>query len=275
MTGLETSLLGVGFAGLVVAAGLRWLYLLRGDVRDRQVGTGTAWVGLLAWIAGWLGRGLVAGAWPLATTYEFALAWTAVAAGTALLFERVSGESAVGAGALPIAAGLAGYALFGGAPGAGPPQPLPPALDSPWLLVHVAAEAMGYGGAAVAAGAGALALIARAGANRLLLPAPPRSDWLTRRAVAWAYPWLCLGLLAGAIWAQVAWGRYWNWDLKETWALITWLIYTLALHVAGVPRWRGWPVAMLTLLGLGVMLFTFLGLGSLARLLGLTSLHVY
>ncbi len=271
----ETLGLGLGFACLAVATGLRWLYLVRGDVRDRRVGTGTAWVGLVMWTAGWLGRGLVAGHWPLATAYEFALAWVAAATAATLLLERVGREPALGAFALPAATGLAAYALFGSPLGAGAPQPLPPALDSPWLLVHVAAAAVGYGGAAVAAGAGVLALLARVAPARLPLPAPAPADRLVLRAVAWAYPWLSLGIVAGAIWAQVAWGRYWNWDLKETWALVTWLVYTLTLHVAGVPRWRGRPVAMLTLAGLVVMLFTFLGLGPLARLLGLTSLHVY
>lgn len=275
MTAIETLLLGVGFAGWAVAMAWRWLYLARGDVRDRRVGTGTAWVGLLAWTAGWLGRGLAAGHWPLATAYEFALAWAAATVGTTLLLELAAGAPALGAFGLPVATGLAAYALFGTPPGSGLPQPLPPALDSPWLLVHVAAEAVGYGGAAVAAGAGALALVARLGTDRLFLPAPAPADRLALRAVAWAYPWLSLGLVAGAIWAQVAWGRYWNWDLKETWALVAWLVYTLALHLATVPRWRGWPVAILALIGLGVILFTFLGLGPLARSLGLTSLHVY
>jgi ABC-type transport system involved in cytochrome c biogenesis permease subunit len=113
------------------------------------------------------------------------------------------------------------------------------------------------------------------GTDRLFLPTSAQADWLARRALAWAYPWLSLGLVAGVIWAQVAWGRYWNWDLKETWALVAWLVYTLALHVAAVSRWRGWPVAALAIAGFGVVLFTFLGLGLLARLLGLTSLHVY
>jgi len=274
--GIETTmLLGLGFAGLVAAAGLRWLYLARGDVRDRWAGTAVAVVGVLIWTAGWALRGLAAGHWPLTTTFEFALAWAAAATASSLLLEFVVGEPALGAFALPIAAGIAAYALFGGVPGSGAPQPLPPALDSPWLLVHVALEAVGYGGAAVAAGAGALALVARAGADRLLLPTSAQADHLAHRALAWAYPWLSLGLVAGAIWAQVAWGRYWNWDLKETWALVTWLVYTLALHVAGVPQWRGWPVAALAVAGFGIVLFTFLGVGPLARLLGLTSLHVY
>jgi cytochrome c-type biogenesis protein CcsB len=243
------------------------------------VGTVVAVVGVLTWTAGWTLRGLAAGHWPLATTFEFTLAWAAAAAATTLLLEFVSGTPTLGAFCLPVAAGIAAYALFGSPPGSGAPQPLPPALDSPWLLIHVAVEAAGYGGAAVAAGAGALALVARVGTDRLLLPVsaatPAQADRLVRRAVAWAYPWLSLGLVAGAIWAQVAWGRYWNWDLKETWALVSWLVYTLVLHVAGVPRWRGWPVAVLNLVGFGVVLFTFLGVGPLARMLGLTSLHVY
>jgi ABC-type transport system involved in cytochrome c biogenesis permease subunit len=82
-------------------------------------------------------------------------------------------------------------------------------------------------------------------------------------------------ILAGAIWAQLAWGRYWGWDLKEVWALLIWLVYLVFLHARAVRGWHGRPLALLTLVGFLVVLFTFLGTGWLARQVGLESLHVF
>ena len=86
-----------------------------------------------------------------------------------------------------------------------------------------------------------------------------------QRAVTLGFPWLTLSILTGAIWAQNAWGRYWGWDPKETWALITWLWYLLILHLRSLRRWRGRRLAVLVLVGLGVVMFTFIGVPWLVR----------
>jgi ABC-type transport system involved in cytochrome c biogenesis permease subunit len=93
------------------------------------------------------------------------------------------------------------------------------------------------------------------------------------RAVALGFPWLTLSILTGAIWAQKAWGRYWGWDPKETWALITWLWVLLILHVRPLRRWRGRRLAALTVIGFGVVLFTFAGVPWLVRTVRLETLH--
>jgi ABC-type transport system involved in cytochrome c biogenesis permease subunit len=93
------------------------------------------------------------------------------------------------------------------------------------------------------------------------------------RGVALGFPWLTLGILTGAIWAQNAWGRYWGWDPKETWALVTWLWYLLVLHLSPLPRWRGRRLAALVVAGFGVVLFTFVGVPWLVRTVRLESLH--
>ena len=115
----------------------------------------------------------------------------------------------------------------------------------------------------------------RRGAEDIGLPSLSLSDRFTYWAVAFGYPFMSLAILTGAIWAQVGWGRYWGWDIKEIWALITWLIYTLFLHLRAIRGWRGRPVAVLSIVGFAVVLFTFLGVGWLARRVGLESLHVY
>ena len=75
--------------------------------------------------------------------------------------------------------------------------------------------------------------------------------------------------------SQMAWGSYWSWDIKEVWTLVTWLFYTLLLHSRLLRGWRGRRMGWLALIGLGLVLFTFVGVGWLARRVGLESLHVF
>ena len=96
-----------------------------------------------------------------------------------------------------------------------------------------------------------------------------------QRLIALGFPWLTLSILTGAIWAQEAWGRYWGWDPKEIWALITWLLFLLILHVRTLRRWRGRRLAWLVVAGFGVILFAFLGLPWLVRTIRLESLHTF
>ena len=101
----------------------------------------------------------------------------------------------------------------------------------------------------------------------------PEVERTMERAVALGFPWLTLSILSGGIWAQRAWGRYWGWDPKETWALVTWLWYLLILHVRPLRRWRGRRLAVLTVMGFGLVLFTFVGVPWLVRIVRLESLH--
>ena len=122
-----------------------------------------------------------------------------------------------------------------------------------------------------------------------LQAAPPRSEeWRNSlkperqeagrtlaRSLAAGYPLLTLSMILGMIWAHMAWGRIWGWDLKEVWTLIAWLVCTLTYHLRGRTRWQGRGLAWLALLALGAVLFTFLGVGWLARAVGLESLHLF
>ena len=93
------------------------------------------------------------------------------------------------------------------------------------------------------------------------------------RAVELGFPCLTLGILTGAIWAQYAWGRYWGWDPKETWALVTWLWYLIVMHVRPLRRWRAKRLALMIVVGFGMVLFTFEGVPWLVRTVRLESLH--
>jgi cytochrome c-type biogenesis protein CcsB len=149
--------------------------------------------------------------------------------------------------------------------------PLVPALQSYWLAIHVTAAAGSEGILITSAVFTVLFLIrqryeavtARAGRLRFpvtlgaRLPAPETLDKVAYRTVAFAFPIYTFGVIAGAIWAEAAWGRYWGWDPKETWAFIAWVVYAAYLHARATAGWRGRSAAWINLLGFGAMTFNF------------------
>ena len=86
---------------------------------------------------------------------------------------------------------------------------------------------------------------------------------------------MTFAVFSGAAWANDAWGRYWSWDPKETWSLITWTVFTMYLHSMTMQRFNGRFASALNILGFVCMMMTFLGVNWLAKLLGIPSLHVY
>jgi cytochrome c-type biogenesis protein CcsB len=149
--------------------------------------------------------------------------------------------------------------------------PLVPALQSYWLAIHVTAAAGAEGILITSAVFTVLFLIrqrydvvtARAGRLRFpvtlgaRLPAPETLDKVAYRTVAFAFPIYTFGVIAGAIWAEAAWGRYWGWDPKETWAFIAWVVYAAYLHARATAGWKGRSAAWINLLGFGAMTFNF------------------
>jgi cytochrome c-type biogenesis protein CcsB len=149
--------------------------------------------------------------------------------------------------------------------------PLVPALQSYWLAIHVTAAAGAEGILITSAVFTVLFLIRQrydvvtALAGRLRfpvtlgarLPAPETLDKVAYRTVAFAFPIYTFGVIAGAIWAEAAWGRYWGWDPKETWAFIAWVIYAAYLHARATAGWKGRSAAWINLLGFGAMTFNF------------------
>jgi cytochrome c-type biogenesis protein CcsB len=261
--------LAANFAGVLRPA--RWLDLT------------AALAAVAAWVAltfGLIARGLNAGHWPLTNRYEFALCFAWAIVGLYLLQKvrwrdlNSGGQLAAAEGAATIALALlvATYALTRPAEERAI-YPLLPALRSVWLQVHVLSAAIGYGACGVAAGLALPRVLLRSRSDADAGPGVESADRRIERTVAWGFPWLTLSILTGAIWAQEAWGRYWGWDPKETWALITWLWYLLVLHLRGVRGWRGIRLTVLVVAGFVVVLFAFAGLPWLMRTVRLTSLH--
>ena len=139
--------------------------------------------------------------------------------------------------------------------------PLMPALKSPWLTVHVVTAAVSYSAFTLAAG---LAVMQFFPAGRSI------KDDHVYLLVAGGFALLSLSIVLGAIWAEQAWGRYWSWDPKETWALVTWIIYAVYLHIHRSREWRGNAARWMVIGGFVLVLFTFFGVNYL-----LPGLHSY
>jgi cytochrome c-type biogenesis protein CcsB len=220
-------------------------------------------LGILAHVIAVSTRGLAVHRAPWGDMYEFITALTCVAA---IFFYYILVKYrawAIGVfvmGAIVIALGLAETLIYT------PAGPLVPALQSYWLSIHVTAMTLSSGIFFVAAILGVMYLVVeryrkrvaagKAEANALLdrIPSGAQLDKLTYRAVVFGFPIWTFGVMAGAIWADQAWGRYWGWDPVETWAFITWVVYAAYLHARATGGWRGVRSHYIQLLGFASLL---------------------
>jgi cytochrome c-type biogenesis protein CcsB len=145
-----------------------------------------------------------------------------------------------------------------------PSAPLVPALKSTWLIIHVSAAIISGGVFLLANTIAATYLILdrmeeNGGRNEWAkkLPSLEYLDQLSYRLVAFVFPLWTFAVIAGAIWAESAWGRYWGWDPKETWAFITWIAYAAYLHARVTIGWRGRRAAWLCLFAGSTFLFNY------------------
>ena len=146
-----------------------------------------------------------------------------------------------------------------------PSAPLMPALKSPWLVIHVSAAIISGGVFLLANCIAATYLVLDRYEQKGLrpvwaekLPSLEALDNLSYRLVAFVFPLWTFSVIAGAIWAEAAWGRYWGWDPKETWAFITWVAYAAYLHARVTIGWRGRKAAWLCLLAGSTFLFNYI-----------------
>lgn len=247
------------------------------DERGRRagnIGLSLAWLGFgLLFIAAVL-RGIWAGRVPWGNMYEYSLSSAVAILGVYLFLSlrrdlRWLGVFATAATLLTI--GLAVTVLYTEA------AQLVPALTSWWLVIHVSAAVIAGGAFTIAAGLTGLYLWreraerkGRVSGAVAHLPQAVRLDTMAYRIVAFAFPLWTFAVIAGAIWAENAWGRYWGWDPKETWAFITWLLYAGYLHARATAGWRGRRAAYIALLGWLSFLINYFGVN-----LFVNSLHSY
>jgi len=206
---------------------------------------------------------------PLSNLYESLVFFAFVIALIYLLVEYRFGNRIIGVFILPLAFLAMAYASL--SPNVTDRiQPLLPALKSNWLIAHVLTCFVGYASFAVAFGLSLMFAFrgrpADGGKLRAFFPASDVLDELTHQMVMYGFLFLSAGIITGAVWANSAWGRYWGWDPKETWSLITWFIYATLLHARLMRGWRGQRIALLSIIGFLAVLFTYFGVNLLPGL---------
>jgi len=200
-------------------------------------------------------RAIQTGHGPFSNMYEFALAfaWGIVIMG--VIFDWRYKTAAVRNLGLIVALLLLIFATVQNAK----PEPLVPALQQSTLLsIHVASAVVAYGILTIGFGAAILFLIQNR-RNSKWLPDKEILDIMSFRSVTVGFPFLTLTIILGAIWADIAWGRFWSWDPKETASLVTWLIYAVYMHARLMRGWKGAKTAILLIVGFGAILLTFFG----------------
>ncbi len=225
-------------------------------------------------------RWMAVGRPPYESLYE-SLQWFAWSAAVTYIFveRRFKGVYIAGFPVAVVACAACLYAILGRSPGI---SPLLPALQSDWFIWHVVIAFMAYAVFVVAfAVEFGYVVLARLLPPRMFSRYGMDADTTARfhRAAhllaLFGFPLLTFGIISGAAWAEQAWGRYWSWDPKETWSLITWTVYALYLHAMTLGRWRGGRATALHILGFVCMFMTFLGVSWIAKLLGIPSLHAF
>jgi cytochrome c-type biogenesis protein CcsB len=241
------------------------------------VATAATVVGVTAQAGTLLARGLAAQRVPWGNMYEFIVAGTLAGVVAWLVVAQRRPELRplglyVTTSAL-ILLGIAGLRVYT------PAGPLVPALNSTWLKIHVSAAAISSGVFLLGFLAAVAYLIAARparGGHGLLstlaarLPAPPVLERLTFRMHAFAFPLWTFAVIAGAIWAEASWGRYWGWDPKETWAFISWVVYAAYLHARATASVRRSTTAWLVVIGWATMMFNLFAVN-----LVIAGLHSY
>jgi len=240
-----------------------------------KLATWTAIVGLAGNTAGVILRwiesySLGIGHAPLSNLYESLVffAWTIIV--VYLFIERKYENRIIGAFTTPLAFLALAYASL--SPNISDRiQPLLPALKSNWLIAHVIACFIGYAAFAMAFGISWMYLFKQRDTedkSRLLAHFPKTGilDDLNHQLIMFGFLFLTVGVITGAVWANSAWGRYWGWDPKETWSLITWFIYATLLHARMMRGWHGKRIAYLSIIGFAAVLFTYFGVNYLPGL---------
>lgn len=255
-----------------------WLALFNRSVFTGKVACALTWSAVLMGFAGlmvrWYESYLIApdvGHIPVSNLYEVFILFCLITALMYLYYESRFNTRQLGGFVLVVVNAAVGFILWytfdREADGI---QPLVPALQSYWMKIHVPANFIGYGAFSLAAMVAAAWLLAARGILASRLPDLETLDDLMYKAIAVGFAFFTIATILGAMWAAEAWGGYWSWDPKETWALIVWLNYAAWLHLRLVKGLRGPILAWWSLIGLLVTTFAFLGVNMF-----LSGLHSY
>ena len=249
-------------------------------------------------------RWIVAGYFPLSNLYESLLFLTWLLLTIYLYIETKTKSKLIGSVLIPVALLISGFANLTLSPEMQKSSPLVPALQSNWLMMHVSMMLLSYGTLIIGSLLCILFLVISRSREvdlkivddsslplynimlnyyeaKLLSPSTEISElgklkllqsldnW-SYRIIGLGFPFLTIGIISGGVWANEAWGSYWSWDPKETWALITWLVFAVYLHARITKGWEGKKTAILGGLGFFVIWICYLGVNFLGK-----GLHSY
>ena len=249
-------------------------------------------------------RWVVAGYFPLSNLYESLLFLTWLLLTIYLYIETKTKSKLIGSILIPVALLISGFANLTLSPEMQKASPLVPALQSNWLMMHVSMMLLSYGTLIIGSLLCILFLVISRYKDidlkiigdsslplynimldyyeaKLLSPSNEISElgklkllqsidnW-SYRIIGLGFPFLTIGIISGGVWANEAWGSYWSWDPKETWALITWLVFATYLHARITKGWEGKKTAILGGLGFFVIWICYLGVNFLGK-----GLHSY
>jgi cytochrome c-type biogenesis protein CcsB len=265
-------------AMFVFSTGFYWLGLLTRSPFGGSVGSKLCWAAVVLGFTGMMVRwyesyliGADVGHIPVSNLYEVFILFSMITALFYLYYEQRYKTRQLGPFVLLVISAAVGFLLwYTVARDAAEIQPLVPALQSWWMKIHVPANFIGYGTFSLAAMVGAAYLLKSHGIFADRLPALELLDDVMYKAISVGFAFFTVATILGALWAAEAWGGYWSWDPKETWALIVWLNYAAWLHMRLMSGLRGRAAAWWALIGLVVTTFAFLGVNMF-----LSGLHSY
>lgn len=278
---LGLSLFKIAFWIYLISAVCYLVGLLRNQASLAKLGRVFLLTALAAHTASLVVITIAIGRPPFLNLYEYMLSFTWAAAVVYVAVELLAKNSSLGGFCVPL---ITAFVFFTQRlPNGGIDDSIMPALRSAWRVPHVASAILAYG-ASMVAFVLAIMYLMRENADAKAeksegtgqsfwasrLPAAKVLDQTIYRTVAFGFLMQTLLVVIGAVWAQIAWGRFWGWDPKETWSLITWLIYATYLHTRTTMGWRGRKSAWLAIVGFGATIFTFIGVSYL-----LHGLHSY
>ncbi len=197
---------------------------------------------------------------PLTNGFEFILSFVLITVGFYLVYEKLNRHYSAGGAVMLINVLLMASIMVLMPQQIGQAGPLMPALKSPWLISHVLTAIAAYSAFALVSGLAAVKLKGNDSSE----------DTDIYKITSLGFVMLTISIVLGAIWAEQVWGSYWTWDPKETWALVTWIIYAIYLHLHRQRSWRGNKARILLIIGFTLVLFTFFGVNYL-----LPGLHSY
>lgn len=306
--GIQNSLSNIVFAVLLITMVIYWINLLFLNNKSilSTIGRINAIIANGILFAILSSRWIVSGYFPLSNLYESLLFLTWTLLTVYLYVELKTNSRLIGAILIPVTLFISGFANLTLSPEMQKSSPLVPALQSNWLMMHVSMMLLSYGTLimgsllcilflvvsgykevdlkvknnssapfynimveyeeAKAISPVASSEISKLGKLKLL---QSLDNW-SYRIIGLGFPFLTIGIISGGVWANEAWGSYWSWDPKETWALITWLVFATYLHARITKGWEGKKTALLGGLGFFVIWICYLGVNFLGK-----GLHSY